>query len=169
MPHSSGGGSHSGGSHSGSHHSSHSHGGSGRSSRHVRSTYFPDARRYVYYDHHRPVYVYADYDITEKRSPLRFLMLLFYLPFILFTFSMFAEAYHHPHKLPQNYDYKIVVEDKANVLGNTAELRNSLVAFYNVPLVKTQMKKIIVTAKTLYSHPKNVSKIYAALHTDLAW
>lgn len=44
-----------------------------------------------------------------------------------------------------------------------------LIAFYNVPLVKTQMKKIIVTAKTLYSHPKNVSKIYAALHTDLAW
>jgi hypothetical protein len=42
-------------------------------------------------------------------------------------------------------------------------------AKYNVPLVKTQMKKIIVTAKTLYSHPKNVSKIYAALHTDLAW
>ena len=40
---------------------------------------------------------------------------------------------------------------------------------YNVPLVKTQRKKIIVTAKTLYSHPKNVSKIYAALHTDLAW
>lgn len=40
---------------------------------------------------------------------------------------------------------------------------------YNVPLVKTQMKEIIVTAKTLYSHPKNVSKIYAALHTDLAW
>ena len=41
--------------------------------------------------------------------------------------------------------------------------------YYNVPLVKTQMKKIIVTTKTLYSHPKNVSKIYAALHTDLAW
>ena len=43
------------------------------------------------------------------------------------------------------------------------------ITLYNVPLVKTQMKKIIVTAKTLYSHPKNVSKIYAALHTDLAW
>lgn len=143
MPHSSGGGSHGGGSHGGSHHSSHSHGGSGRSSRHVRSTYFPDARRYVYYDHHRPVYVYADYDITEKRSPLRFLMLLFYLPFILFTFSMFAEAYHHPHKLPQNYDYKIVVEDKANVLGNTAELRNSLVAFYN----RTGISPAVITVE----------------------
>ena len=143
MPHSSGGGSHGGGSHGGSHHSSHSHGGSGRSARHVRSTYFPDARRYVYYDHHRPVYVYADYDITEKRSPLRFLMLLFYLPFILFTFSMFAEAYHHPHKLPQNYDYKIVVEDKANVLGNTAELRNSLVAFYN----RTGISPAVITVE----------------------
>ena len=47
--------------------------------------------------------------------------------------------------------------------------RSEAHSVYNVPLVKTQMKKIIVTAKTLYSHPKNVSKIYAALHTDLAW
>lgn len=52
-----------------------------------------------------------------------------------------------------------------NVVKGTVEYG----AGYNVPLVKTQMKKIIVTAKTLYSHPKNVSKIYAALHTDLAW
>ena len=49
------------------------------------------------------------------------------------------------------------------------ELGSEVMKDYNVPLVKTQMKKIIVTAKTLYSHPKNVSKIYAALHTDLAW
>ncbi len=47
--------------------------------------------------------------------------------------------------------------------------KDTIYTSYNVPLVKTQMKKIIVTAKTLYSHPKNVSKIYAALHTDLAW
>lgn len=70
---------------------------------------------------------------------------------------MFAEAYHHPHKLPQNYDYKIVVEDKANVLGNTAELRNSLVAFYNrtgispaVITVEIQIgREIIQTLKTM--------------------
>ena len=48
-------------------------------------------------------------------------------------------------------------------------MKRKIIDYYNVPLVKTQMKKIIVTAKTLYSHPKNVSKIYAALHTDLAW
>lgn len=131
MPHSSGGGSHGGGSHGGSHHSSHSHGGSGGSSRHTRSTYFPGASRYVYYHHHRPVYVYADYDITAKRSPFRFLILLFYLPFIIAFFPMFSQAYHHPHKLAQDYDYRIIIEDKANVLDNTAELRNSLVSFYN--------------------------------------
>lgn len=100
MPHSSGGGSHSGGSHSGSGFSSSSSSSGGSSAKHIKHTSFPGARRYVYYENYRPVYVYADYDITEKRSPLRFLMLLFYLPFILFTFSMFAEAYHHPHKLP---------------------------------------------------------------------
>ena len=59
-----------------------------------------------------------------------------------------------------NYDLGI-----SNVIGNLIQHEKD----YNVPLVKTQMKKIIVTAKTLYSHPKNVSKIYAALHTDLAW
>lgn len=212
MPHSSGGGSHSGGSHSGSGFSSSSSSSGGSSAKHIKNTSFPGARRYVYYENYRPVYIYADYDIrkgtasgkvwsiigsavsllfgimlialcydkpqkmdtspsyhceikdtagviddmdkvqdaivdfydiTEKRSPLRFLMLLFYLPFILFTFSMFAEAYHHPHKLPQNYDYKIVVEDKANVLGNTAELRNSLVAFYN----RTGISPAVITVE----------------------
>ena len=81
-------------------------------------------------------------------------MLLFYLPFILFTFSMFAEAYHHPHKLPQNYDYKIVVEDKANVLVNTAELRNSLVAFYN----RTGISPAVITVEnSVYSTPDGYS------------
>ena len=55
-------------------------------------------------------------------------------------------------------EFQILYEDVAEIC-----------LYYNVPLVKTQMKEIIVTAKTLYSHPKNVSKIYAALHTDLAW
>ena len=56
------------------------------------------------------------------------------------------------------------------IISMEIHIRHYLIGdIYNVPLVKTQMKKIIVTAKTLYSHPKNVSKIYAALHTDLAW
>ena len=64
-------------------------------------------------------------------------------------------------------EYYILIDssvDNHDVVREVKKLKE-----YNVPLVKTQMKKIIVTAKTLYSHPKNVSKIYAALHTDLAW
>ena len=60
-------------------------------------------------------------------------------------------------------------ESQTEIADDDQETYLFLVNDYNVPLVKTQMKKIIVTAKTLYSHPKNVSKIYAALHTDLAW
>ena len=62
---------------------------------------------------------------------------------------------------------EIVYENQSS--ESFSDLQAKCVWSYNVPLVKTQMKKIIVTAKTLYSHPKNVSKIYAALHTDLAW
>lgn len=142
MPHSSGGGSHGGGSHGGSHHSSsHSHGGSGGSTRHTRSTYFPGSTRYVYYHHHRPVYVYADYDITQKPSKLRYLILLFYVPFIIVIFGMIADCYHHPKKLPQNYDYRIIIEDRANVLGDETTLKNSLIAFYN----KTGISPAVIT------------------------
>ena len=65
--------------------------------------------------------------------------------------------------------YRKCPSDKVLVIYGKVGTDKNGQARYNVPLVKTQMKKIIVTAKTLYSHPKNVSKIYAALHTDLAW
>lgn len=61
------------------------------------------------------------------------------------------------------------IGSQLKILYPDGRFPSEMVLDYNVPLVKTQMKKIIVTAKTLYSHPKNVSKIYAALHTDLAW
>lgn len=61
------------------------------------------------------------------------------------------------------------IKETPIINGVEYKYNDQFYADYNVPLVKTQMKKIIVTAKTLYSHPKNVSKIYAALHTDLAW
>ena len=68
----------------------------------------------------------------------------------------------------QGFVSNIVMVAFVNIVSHSFFKKNQL-NVYNVPLVKTQMKKIIVTAKTLYSHPKNVSKIYAALHTDLAW
>ena len=71
------------------------------------------------------------------------------------------------------FNYKGIIfapNGYVNINSKNIDFKGFIIAAgYNVPLVKTQMKKIIVTAKTLYSHPKNVSKIYAALHTDLAW
>lgn len=72
MPHSSGGGSHSGGSHSGSGFSSSSSSSGGSSAKHIKHTSFPGARRYVYYENYRPVYVYADYDIRKGTASGKF-------------------------------------------------------------------------------------------------
>lgn len=66
MPHSSGGGSHSGGSHSGSGFSSSSSSSGGSSAKHIKHTSFPGARRYVYYENYRPVYVYREAALTEE-------------------------------------------------------------------------------------------------------
>ena len=98
MPHSSGGGSHRSGSHhSHSSHSSH-RGGSSTPSRRVRRNNFAGSTRYVYYEKNKPVFVYANYDITQKRSSFRYLILLFYIPFILALIPMFKSAVHHPVK-----------------------------------------------------------------------
>lgn len=130
MPHSSGGGSHGGGSHGGSHHSS--HGGSGGSSRSVKTHYFPGATRYVYYRDHRPKYIYANYDITQKRSKLRYALLLFYVPFFFAILSLFLTAIHHPKKMTMDYNTEIVIEDSIAILEDEAGLKESLQTFRDV-------------------------------------
>lgn len=99
MPHSSGGGSHGGGSHhsSSSHSSSHRSSSGGSSSR-IRTsrTYFPGARRFVYYRNGVPNYVYSDTDLSKGPSKLRFLMLIFYVPFVLAAFLMISTSFGIP-------------------------------------------------------------------------
>lgn len=131
MPHSSGGGSHGGGSHHSSHRSSSHRSGSSVSSRRVQNTYFPGARRFVYLHRGTPTYVFADHDITQKRSPLRFLMLLFYLPFFFAISFMVKDTIVPPKKLTPNYNTDIIIRDEINVLDNTESLKRSLKAFYD--------------------------------------
>ncbi|SCW30411.1 hypothetical protein SAMN02910456_00415 [Ruminococcaceae bacterium YRB3002] len=126
MPHSSGGGSHGGGSHGGSH----SHRGGSGSSRRVRNAPFPGARRYLYYQDHKPVFVYANYDVTKKKSPLRFLLLLFYVPF--FVLGFIGIAFHtveKPSRINADYDDKIVVSDTTGVLGDTDRMIRAMEDF----------------------------------------
>ena len=133
MPHSSGGGSHRGGSHRSSSHSSRrSHSsGSSYSRKRVRSSYFPGARRYVYLRKGKPEYVYADHDITKRPSPLRFFVIILYLPFLFVFYTIFKDTMLPPKKLAADYDTAIVVRDEINVLGDTEKLKRSLEAFFN--------------------------------------
>ncbi len=144
MPHSSGGGSHRGGSHHSSSHSSHrSHSGSSSSHRHINTSYFPGARRYVYMHRGAPQYVYADYDITKRRNPLRLLVLILYIPFIFSFHAIFKNSMLPPKKLSADYNTEIVLRDEINVLGDTQRLKRSLEAFYD----KTGISPAVFTVR----------------------
>lgn len=136
MPHSSGGGSHSGGSHGG--HSS-SRGGSSSSSR-VSNTYFPGARRYMYYDdNHEVHFQYSNYDLSGP-SKLRFLLLIIYLPFIFAIISGFANCVFIPRRL-NNPNNEIVIDDRIGIIQDEEKLKETLYDFYEktgvTPAVRT--------------------------------
>ena len=137
MPHSSGGGSHGGGSHGGS------HGGYGGGARHrVSHSSFPGATRYVYYKNNQPVIVYADYDVRQQRSPFRFVLLLFYIPFFLvFGIGMGKSMVNIPTKVKVDYDDRIVIEDRIDVIGNEDKLEDTLEEF----LDKTGIAPAVIT------------------------
>ena len=121
-----------------SHHSSSSHSSSHRSSSgggssRIRTsrTYFPGARRFVYYRNGVPNYVYSDTDLSKGPSKLRFLMLIFYVPFVLAAFLMIFTSFGVPEKLKVDYNSQIVIQDDANVLGDTTKLGDALEDFFN--------------------------------------
>lgn len=132
MPHSSGGGSHGGGSHhSSSHSSSHRSSGGGSSRIRTSRTYFPGARKFVYYTDGVPNYVYSDTDLSKGPSKLRFLLLIFYIPFVLSAVMMIVSSFGIPSKLKVDYNSQIVIEDNAHVLGDTTKMTEALDDFFN--------------------------------------
>lgn len=125
MPHSSGGGSSGGGSHGGSHGSS--SGGSGRRSR-LSNHYFPGARRYMYYEGNNVHFAYSNYNLSGP-SKLRFLVLIFYIPFIIAILSMVFSSVFIPEKL-DNPDGEIRIIDNTRDIRDTERLEQSLYKFY---------------------------------------
>lgn len=133
MPHSSGGGSSSS---SSSHGGSSSSGGSfssdnsNRTSRH----YFDGARCYRYRNRRGDYeYIYSDYDmVNRKSSKARYLILLFYIPFIFAIFMMGKDVFHFPTPLRQVYNTDILIEDSSDVLTNAEErdLEQAFMEFY---------------------------------------
>lgn len=148
MPHSSGGGSHGGGSHGGSHGS---RGSSGFSSRP-----YPGARRYRYMHHGRPRYVYSRSDPSKAASPLRFLLILFYIPFLAAIFVPMKTGINSYRNLTTPATDQIIIDDQADLLGNTDKLEKSLEKFQK----KTNITPAVISvdfSKTLESDSVNTN------------
>jgi len=129
MPHSSGGGSHSGGSHSGSGFSGSSSSSGGSSAKHIKHTSFPGARRYVYYENYRPVYVYADYDIRKGTASGKFFSILGSAVSLLFGIMLLAMCYDKPQKMDTSPSYHCEIKDTAGVIDDMDKVQNAIVDF----------------------------------------
>ena len=58
-------------------------------------------------------------------------MLIFYVPFVLAAFLMIFTSFGIPEKLKVDYNSQIVIQDDANVLGDTTKLSDALEDFFN--------------------------------------
>lgn len=131
MPHSSGGGSHSGGSHSGSGFSSSSSSSGGSSAKHIKHTSFPGARRYVYYENYRPVYVYADYDIRKGTASGKVFSILGSAVSLLFGIMLLAMCYDKPQKMDTSPSYSCEIVDCAGVIDDADMVQSAIDDFYD--------------------------------------
>ncbi|MCR5742231.1 MAG: TPM domain-containing protein [Lachnospiraceae bacterium] len=146
MPHSSGGGSHGGGFHGGS-------GGSGGGPSHrVGNTYFPGARRYVYYDRRRhiPRYYYTNYDVSTV-NPVKTMIttLAITIPLLLLMVFAFVTADEPPSPIYDNCRYNSEIYDYADVIDNEREVLSAVNEFTAVSGIKVAI--VTVNNETWYS------------------
>ncbi len=145
MPHSSGGGSHSGGSHSGGSSSSgSSHSGGGGGGIRTSTSPFQGSHAYVRYrEDGSPQYIYSSSSELDKpSSKLRYLLILFYVPFFYFSIMALKGAVNIPERLPVTYDTSIRIEDGLGAVKDETELRRRMEAF----LDETGIAPALVTA-----------------------
>lgn len=142
MPHSSGGGSHSSGSfHSSSSFSSHSS-STKRPPIKRRNEYFPHSRRYVYYRHDGPHYIYVDRDIRQQDNKLSLKSFIFLtiisVILIFISVMMFFSTKVTPSKVVTSDVPKIV--DSANLIEDETSLNKSINEFYELTGIPVVVK-----------------------------
>lgn len=146
MPHSSGGGSHGGGFHSGGGGSR--HGGSGGGGIRVARKYFPGAKRYMYYHHGSPRYVYTSKPLTPQTTGMMIVQMVFFVPFIIIGLFLLVTGigeFFPPRPLVQTAAYEQYhIEDTLDVIDNETELEAVLQQFQD----KTGICPYIVTVDT---------------------
>ncbi len=132
MPHSSGGGSHSGGGHSGGSFGGGSHGGS--SGRGISKRYFPNAKRFRYYDRNgRERYVYGRELPTPMSKALLIFVMIFMLPFIFsggMVWKAAGQVVIPPKPLKAVYASPGEhVKDEIGAIGSNRALETSMKSF----------------------------------------
>ncbi|MGN0682315.1 MAG: hypothetical protein ACI4JY_01450 [Oscillospiraceae bacterium] len=143
MPHSGGGGSHGGGHHSGG---SHRSGSSGNSNR-VSNTYFPRARRFMYYYRGRPHYYYARQKVTSDNKSSGIALIVFAVLWLLVTLPLIIAMSSNlfiPKPFQLNYDASIVIDDEIGIVESKTDVTNAILDFQE----KTGVTVSIVTRTT---------------------
>lgn len=144
MPHSSGGGSHGGGSHGGGGH----HGRSGGGGIRVARKHFPGAKRYMYYHHGTPCYIYSSKPIPYQSVGSFVLQMIFLVPFVflgLYLLVMGVFLMFPPRPLVMTAAYEQYhIEDTLDVIDNESELEAVLQEFQS----ETGICPYIVTVDT---------------------
>ena len=148
MPHSSGGGHHGGGFHGGhgGFHGGSGHYGSGRSTKH-------------YYYHHGHVYHYSgeDYDSFKKDRSRYIVYAIILLIVIVIIACYLFPSMHSGEKLKYTENNQICIEDPQGVLGDTANLEQSLRKFKE----KSGIAVVIVAIPDYMSNSSLESRAYS--------
>lgn len=133
MPHSSGGGSHSGGSSGSSGGSSFgSSSSSSSSSYHTSTTYFSGAYKYVKYHDGKADCVYSENPNLNSKGPgpIKYLILLIYIPFIVSGLGIMGQSASMPRRINTYYAEPVTVKDDIDVINDEDALKETLYEFY---------------------------------------
>ncbi|MCR5401834.1 MAG: hypothetical protein K6E78_09615 [Treponema sp.] len=146
MPHSSEGESNSGGSHSGS--ESILGGHTTIKSDKAVSKKFPGAQRYIYFENNKPVYIWANYDITKTKQSRRkvtklIIALLFWVLSVVLQIHNPKALDWSPEEIASAGQETIVIKDDLNLFSDTTGLSQAMSDFYE----QTKIRPAIITVK----------------------
>lgn len=126
----------------------------------IKKKYFSGSTRFVYYVQKKPRYVYADYDITQKKGPMRYITLIAFILIFILGASIFAKSIIVPKHIESSpeYDPLAVIDDEMGVLEEKASLEKVMKSFLNTTGVSPYVLIIDKGNSSLTSCRSDVSK-----------
>ena len=134
----------------------------------IKKKYFSGATRFVFYVNKKPQYVYADYDITQRKGPMRYLVLCVYIVILLIGLKLTSGGLVTPKAIASSAEYtpSVTIYDDLDVLGNTTSLEKAMTKF----MVTTGVAPCVVVVesndRTLTSYRSDLGKYAKKTYTD---